>query len=515
MTDELVAGRRNCINTGRRNLDLVCFGYSLDRLTESPLCSVIPSEDGHLSEYVAPSDKRIQWISGFTGSASTAIISKRSAYLFVDPRCWIQAIRELDSGWQILKTGTPEVKDWIEWVIARPRGSKIGIDSRMISYERATRLYKGLCERGSKLAHPRQNLVDLVWDRRPKRPKNYIYMQPVEFTGRDVKEKLRDVQKWIRKQNAAIAKPSESHSDSFGSGNEEESPLRQTTTANATAATTPTPNTGDRITALFVSNLTSIAYILNLRGNDIPYNPVFTAYLLIGEDGRTILFIEGDKVPKEVEEYLHRNDITIQEYSDVWAFLRAKQWGEGKVIINPSTPYVVSLIIGSARYTVLPPFIEEMRAIKNQVELDGMKNAHVRDGTAMVRWFAWLEQELFQDHSVSEWEASEKLDEFRRLCGGEGGVNMYIGPAYDSVVAIGSNAALPHYRPTKYECALIGKNEPFFIASGGQYRDGMCNVTRTVHFGHPTVEQSEAFTKVLQRHVSFVYFSQNGQMLIF
>jgi Xaa-Pro aminopeptidase len=444
----------------------------------------------------------------------------------------------VDTNWQILQVGTADVKDWIEWAITCPRGSKIAIDSRMISHERATRLYKGLYERGSKLAHPRQNLIDLVWEQRPKRPKDLVYVQPTEFTGREAKEKLSDVRKWIRKQNAALGKPSVSRSASTASNAKRESPLRrQTTNASKTLTPTPTPpppsafpgrvntpagvkrsnsvptstpdvNAADRIAALFVSDLASIAYILNLRGSDIPYNPVFTAYLFIGEDGKTVLFIENDKVPKEVRDYLHENGVSIREYSDVWTYLRAKQWGEGKLILNPTTPYAVSLIVGSARYIVLPAIIEEMKAVKNTVELDGMRNAYLRDGIAMVRWFAWLEHKFSQGYDISEWEASEKLNDFRRQGGGEDGVNMYMGLAYENIVATGGNAALPHYTPSKNECALISKNEPFLVDSGGQYRDGTCDTTRTVHFGYPTIEQGEAFTRVLQGHVSFIVLTQ-------
>ncbi|KAG8829502.1 hypothetical protein FRC18_009256 [Serendipita sp. 400] len=320
----------------------------------SQASGIIPSEDGHLSEYVADSDKRVRYISGFTGSAATAIVSKRSAYLFVDSRYWIQAEQELDGNWTVHKTGTPEIKDWLDWAITCPRGSKIAIDSRMISHERATKLYKGLCERGSKLAHPRQNLVDLIWDDRPQRPKNPVFVQPVEFTGKDIKEKLSDVRRWIRKQNAAIGKdkgvtrhasnasqskpgatpPKETikrsnTSPNGASGKLSSTPPPQPPSAvparmnnpgvkrsNSSPSAAAGPSGADKISAVFVSDLASIAYTLNLRGSDILYNPVFTAYLLIGVEGKTTLFIDKVKVPTEVRDYLHENGVSIREYSD-------------------------------------------------------------------------------------------------------------------------------------------------------------------------------------------------------
>lgn len=383
--------------------------------------SVIPAEDGHLSEYVAESDKRLHWISNFTGSAGTAIVSKRSAYLFVDSRYWLQAEQEVDINWTIHKTGTAEIKDWLEWAITCPRGSKIAIDSRMISHERATRLYKGLYDRGSKLAHPRQNLVDLVWSDRPARPKDLVYVQPIEFTGKEVNQKLSEIRKWIRKQNGALGKEkgglltrsgssatkpgatkpgatkpgatptpaaaaagaglkrSESSASQMKPGAVKEAMKRSMTTplartgstpparANTTTPTPPSaiparlsgptvkrsnsspgnggtnpgPAGADRLAAMFISDLASIAYTLNLRGADIPFNPVFTAYLLVGVDGKTVLFIDGDKVPKEVKAYLNENGVSVREYSEVWSYLRAKQWGEGKVrnFIHCSTQY--------------------------------------------------------------------------------------------------------------------------------------------------------------------------------
>jgi hypothetical protein len=346
----------------------------------------------------------LQWISNFTGSAGTAIVSKRSAYLFVDSRYWAQAERELDGNWQTMKMGTAEIKDWLDWAITCPRGSKLAIDSRMISHERATKLYKGLYDRGSKLAHPRQNLVDLIWEDRPKRPRDPVYVQPVEFTGRDIKEKLSDIRRWIRKQNAALAKEKGgnlSRSGSSASTTKPANPRENVKRSNSTSGVTP-PVTGktpasavparltsppgvkrsnsvpgaspgpggpDRLAAVFLSDLASIAYVLNLRGSDIPYNPVFTAYLIVSADGKTVLFIEAEKVPKEVKDYLHEAGVSIRDYGEVWAYLRGKQWGEGKVIIHPNTPYAVSLIIGSPRYTVLPSYVEEVKAVKNAVEV--------------------------------------------------------------------------------------------------------------------------------------------------
>jgi hypothetical protein len=312
-------------------------------------------------------------------------VSKRSAYLFVDARYWIQAEREHDKNWTVLKTGTAELKDWLEWAITCPRGSKLAIDSRMISHERATKLYKGLYDRGSKLAHPRQNLVDLVWEERPKRPRDQIYVQPEEFTGRGIREKLSDVRRWIRKQNGALGKQGVGITRSPSSGSNHAKPgakgastpsgapgvKRSMTTpsgprgtthptkstpspapsapippsaiparlaspavkrSNSSSPSTPSgPSGQEKLSAVFVSDLASIAWVLNLRGGDVPYNPVFAAYLMISVDGKTTLFIESGKVTEEVRDYLRQGGVSCKEYGEVWTYLRQKQWGDGKV----------------------------------------------------------------------------------------------------------------------------------------------------------------------------------------
>ena len=410
--------------------------------------SIIPSEDGHLSEYTAPSERRREWISGFRGSAGTAIISKHSAYLFTDSRYWIQAQRELDANWSLQKVGWQGTKDWLEWVILCPRGSKIGIDSRMIPHERATRLFKGLYDRGSKLVHPRQNLVDLVWDDRPKRPKDAVYVQPEEYTGKGAREKLSDIRRWIRSQNAALAKQAK-RSDSSNSTTttttianaskvtRQDSKSSSKTLVNASPSSSPTPsqnaNPNENITAMFISSLSGVAHTLNLRGSDVPYNPVFTAYLLVAQD-KTVLFIDLDKISAEVKSYLNECRVSLRAYADVWTYLRNKEWGEGKIIISPNTPYAVSLIIGSARFTVLPSFVEEQKAIKNECEIQGFRNAYLKDGASMCRWFAWLDHKFRNGFEITEWEASEKLNDFRKE------MPLYAGLAYETISATGPNA---------------------------------------------------------------------------
>ncbi|KAI0646026.1 Creatinase/aminopeptidase [Trametes meyenii] len=428
---------------------------------------IVPSEDSHGSEYIAPSDKRREWISGFTGSAGQAIVSATTAYLITDSRYWLQAREQLDQNWILVQAGSVDgPKTWVDWIVERAENCKVGIDARLIAYERATELNNALKPKNAKLYYPPQNLVDLIWRDKPARSREPIYVQPKEFTGWGSNEKLAKLREWIRKQRPAV--PSYSKAE---------------------------PKPSQIQVATLISNLSCIAWLLNLRGDDIPFNPVFHSYLFVGLDSAT-LFIELAKITPEVDTYLQSIGVAVRDYNDIWTFLRRKEWGEGNVIISPQTSYAICLMLTSFRYTVLPSHIEEMKAVKNETELHGLKNAYVRDGAAFVRWLAWLEEKMVQGYDITEWEAAWRLTEYRRKN------KLYMGLAYENISASGPNAALPHYSPHKTTARMIDRETPYLNDSGGQYRDGTCDTTRTVHFGRPTPEQCEAFTRVLQGHIA-------------
>ncbi|KAI0318858.1 Creatinase/aminopeptidase [Amylostereum chailletii] len=427
---------------------------------------IVPSEDAHQSEYVAPNDKRREWISGFTGSAGQAIVSKTAAYLVTDSRYWLQAKKELDDNWTLIPAGAPNgPRDWIDWISDRAKDSKIGIDARMIAHEKAMQLHSQLQTKNSKLAYPPQNFVDLIWHERPSRSKKPVYIQGIEYTGRDASKKLADVRTWIAKQRPSV--PSYSKAP---------------------------PTASQMHVGTLVTSLQSIAYVLNLRGDDVPYNPVFHAYLYIGLD-RAVLFIETAKT-MAVRDYLGNIGVDVREFNDIWTFLRRREWGEGKILISAQTSYAISLMLTHFRYTVAPPIIDEMKGVKNVVEIEGLRRAYLRDGACFVQFFAWLEERMTKGYKISEWEAAWRLTEFRRKA------KNYVGLAYENISATGANAALPHYSPLKSDCLTLDDKTPYLNDSGGQYRDGTCDTTRTVHFGRPTQEQSEAFTRVLQGHIA-------------
>ncbi|KAK2464776.1 hypothetical protein APHAL10511_003194 [Amanita phalloides] len=428
---------------------------------------IIPSEDAHSSEYVASSDKRREFICGFTGSAGEAIVSKTSAYLVTDARYWQQAEREVDlSLWQVIRASSDGPKDWVEWLLGRVKGSRIGIDARMLSHEKSLVINSKITTLDSKMIYPPQNLVDLVWKNKPPKSKAPVFKQEIEYTGQDTRQKLEKIRTWIREQ-----RPSQ---PSYAKG---------------------PPTQAQMHVGTLISFLPCIAWVLNLRGQDIPYNPLFHAYLYVGLE-QAVVFLDGSKVDESVAGYLREVGVERRDFIDIWTFLRKREWGEGKILLPPHTSYAISLMITQLRYTIAPAYVEHLMAVKNKVEVDGLRRAYLRDGAAFIQFLAWLENKLQEGYDITEWEAANRLTEFRRK------KKNFMGLAYENLSASGPNAALPHYSPLKSVCRMIDRGTPYLNDSGGQYRDGTCDTTRTIHFGRPSAEQCEAYTKVLQGHIA-------------
>jgi Xaa-Pro aminopeptidase len=231
----------------------------------------------------------------------------------------------------------------------------------MLPHEKAMQLNTALGPKGSKLVYPPQNFVDLIWKSKPQRSKDPVYVQPNEFTGMDAVEKIKAVRLWIEKQAPAV--PSYSKAP---------------------------PTAAQRHVGTLITSLPSIAYILNLRGHDIPFNPLFQSYLYIGLN-KVVLFLDSAKIEDPIRSYLEALEVEQREYNDIWTFLRKREYGDGKVLINPQTSYAISLMLTHMRYTVAPSFVDEMKAVKNETELEGLRHAYARDGAAFVSWASNLD----------------------------------------------------------------------------------------------------------------------------
>ncbi|AFR98124.2 xaa-Pro aminopeptidase [Cryptococcus neoformans C23] len=456
---------------------------------------VVPSEDAHASEYLAPCDARRAYITGFTGSAGCAVITHDKALCWTDGRYWLQAEKQLGEGWALMKSGLPEVPTWSQWLSTEVSpNSLIGIDPTVIPYSEALLLHSSLPSSSpapsaspSRLI-PTPNLIDSLWvpPSRPLRPSQPIFHLADKYTGEPVSSKLRR----LRDKLIKIGSP-----------------------------------------GTVVASLDEIAWVFNLRGADIPYNPVFFAYTIITPDDCT-LFVSPSSLTIEVRSYLHANGVAVLDYSHVWTSLEAwkkrlkfdqenktreqrdgvkrarleeeaKKEEEGerlkktdKILIGNKTSWAVAKAVGEDNVEVRRSLIEEMKAKKNATEIEGFRQCHIRDGAALVRYLAWLEEALENGESWTEYDAATKLEDFRKEN------KLFMGLSFETISSTGANAAVIHYSPPEQGSKVIEKKQMYLCDSGAQYLDGTTDVTRTLHFGTPNEEQKRAFTRVLQGHIS-------------
>ncbi|CAG8436472.1 1621_t:CDS:10 [Funneliformis caledonium] len=373
---------------------------------------VIPSEDAHQSEYTASCDARRAFISGFTGSAGLAVVSTKDAALFTDGRYFLQASKQLDHNWTLMKQGLPDVPTWQEYLVQDlPKGSKIGIDPTLIMANDAKALKESLGKIGSSLVSIENNLVDLVWgDARPSRPCNPVIVLPLKYAGRSHTDKIAKLREELAKENY------------YG---------------------------------FVVSALDEIAWLFNLRGSDVQYNPVFFAYALITKND-IVLYIDENKLSDEIKDHLG-SSIRFRPYYSVFEDLRNLQdkfkSDNQKLLISTRTSFALALAAGE---------VEQFAAGKKLSEIDG----------------------------------ADRLEKFR------GEQEDFVGLSFDTISASGPNGAIIHYKPEPETCAKIDPNLLYLCDSGGQYKNGTTDVTRTIHFGTPTAQEKRAFTRVLQGHIA-------------
>ncbi|CAO3670247.1 unnamed protein product [Rhizopus microsporus] len=377
-----------------------------------------------------------------------------NASLFTDGRYFLQASQQLDDNWTLMKQGLPGVPTWQEYLVKNiSAGSRIGLDPTLISGADAHQISAQLEPTGSTLVPIQENLVDVVWgNERPEAPKNKVFVQPVKYAGKSVQDKLKELRDHIVDQNA------------YGT---------------------------------VVSALDEIAWLYNLRGSDIKCNPVFFSYSIITEH-EAILYIDLDKLTDDVKEHLNAAQVTVEPYSkffDNLAQLKPKL-GEKKLLVNNKTSLAVEVAVGEENVIEKRSFITDAKAIKTKEELDGMRACHLRDGAALVQYFAWLEQKLHAGERIDEVEAADRLEQFRAV------QEHYVGLSFDTISSTGPNGAIIHYKPEKETCKVIDPNLIYLCDSGGQYLDGTTDVTRTYHFGVPTDYEKRCFTRVLQGHIA-------------
>ena len=408
---------------------------------------IVSGTDPHNSEYLPAAWKQREWISGFTGSFGTVVVTKEEAGLWTDTRYFIQAEQQLkDTGIQLHKLRIPGAVDYPEWLASTlPTGSAVGLDSFCISVAEMQHLKQLLEKTGSRIIELPDLLGD-IWHDRPALPDTPLYIIPKETTGQSVAEKIDMVRRILNDRQA----------DYF-----------------------------------IFSALDEIAWLYNVRSHDIIFNPVAISYAIVGKE-KAWLFVKRTKVSKETREQLLQEGVEIQDYHHISLFLGKLDNQNICFCLDASTlNYAIYNKIASRFKTqnTTSPIIQA-KAIKNETEIAGFRQACIKDGVAMTKFFYWLEENL--NKSLTECAVSEQLTAFRSANEG------YVSDSFENISAYGANAALPHYAAIPGKDALLQAKGLYLVDSGGQYTHGTTDITRTVPLGALTKQEKEDYTIVLK-----------------
>lgn len=403
--------------------------------------------DPHQSEYTADHWKGREWISGFNGSAGTAVVTLTSAALWTDSRYFIAAAEQLEgTEFQLMKLkveGTPTIAEWLGKELADAVDKSVGIDGMTASTATVEELIGDLRQQGGLTLQTNFDVLGRIWKDRPAIPANKVVLQPVELAGEDMTSKLRRIRKALREQ----------HAD-----------------------------------GMLMAQLDDIAWTLNLRGSDVHCNPVFVSYLLIASE-RVTLYINKEKLPADVQRYLTENGIEVASYMDVAKGLR--DYGEYNILLDADeVNYTLMKAVKREVVRGTSP-VPLMKAVKNKAEQEGFRKAMVRDGVAMVRFLKWLEENPCQ----TEVSVADQLELLRSE------QSLYKGLSFDTIAGYEQHGAIVHYEATAETDVPLERKGFLLLDSGAQYQDGTTDITRTIPMGPLTDEQKKVYTLVLKGHI--------------
>ncbi|NP_957326.2 xaa-Pro aminopeptidase 2 [Danio rerio] len=419
---------------------------------------IIPATDAHLSEYIAPRDARLAWMSGFTGSAGTAVITQNKAVLWTDSRYWIQAQRQMDCNWELQQDSS--IRSITNWLILEvPEGDQVGFDPFLFSVDTFDIYNTNLAPADLILKSISDNLVDKIWTDRPPLPPDNPTRLPDSVIERTWPMKVEQIRAQII-----------------------DNPYKPT--------------------AVLLSALDETAWLFNLRGNDVPYNPFFYSYTLLSMDD-IWLFVHTERITEELKVYLNASCyqslcVHLLEYSSVRTYLQS-YLQRPNVRVWVGTEYT-----NQALYELITPEdklltstyspVLTTKAVKDMTEQRILKEAHVRDAVAVMQLLLWLEKKV-PEGAETEITAALYADQCRSK------QKNSRGPSFETISASGPNAALAHYSPSNDTARKLTVDEMYLVDSGGQYLDGTTDITRTVHWGKPTDFQKEAYTRVLMGNI--------------
>ena len=412
---------------------------------------IIPSTDAHLSEYPPKHWESRKWISGFTGSAGTAVVTKESAGVWTDSRYFLQAADELkDTGFDLFKIGQSDAPNMTDWIIEKVgQGGTVGIDGLVFAASEAKDLKSKLEAKDIKM-ETSFDPFNYVRKDRPEIPKNKVFLHPVETAGETVKSKIDRINAELEKVEA---------------------------------------------NGIIIVTLDAVAWTFNIRGNDVDYNPVAVAYGYVSKD-ETVLFIDQDKLTDEISNFYTEQGIKIADYNNIFEYV-SKLPENSRLCVtgNKINWKLMQTIPDSCKIIDIPSPVDLMKSVKNEIELNGFRNAMIKDGVALVKFYMWLEKAV-QKEDVTEVTIEEKLNEYRSKQEG------FVGDSFGTIAGYEGNGAVIHYHAIPETALTIKPEGLLLIDSGGQYKDGTTDITRTVAVGKITKQMKMDYTNVLKGHIA-------------
>ena len=408
---------------------------------------IVPSSDYHQSEYVGDYFKSREFMSGFTGSAGTLIISMDEAGLWTDGRYFIQAENELkDSGIKLFKMGEEGVPTIEEYLLEKlPKNSILGFDGRVMSVKEGQSLANKLAFKGINIEY-KYNLVNDIWEDRCSLPTEKAFLLGTEYSGESFSDKLSRIRAVMKEKKA---------------------------------------------TTHILASLDDIAWLFNIRGRDVKSNPVVLSYAVITIDS-VYLFIDKNKIGKDIRAELSKENVQIKGYEEVYEFI--KNIDENEVVLIDTSK------VNYAIYNNIPSNVQKIeernpsilfKSIKNEIELKNIRNSHIKDGVAFTKFMYWLKNNIGKIE-ITEISATQKLEEFRRE------QDKFIEPSFSTIAAYKDHAAMMHYSATEESNYKLEPRDLFLVDSGGQYFDGTTDITRTIALGPIPENVRKDFTNVVR-----------------
>jgi Xaa-Pro aminopeptidase len=412
---------------------------------------VIPRADQQQNEYVAPSEERLAWLTGFTGSAGLAIVLTHEAAVFVDGRYTLQAAKQVDGrAWSVQSLIDPPPETWLAEHLKA--GDRLGFDPWLHTSSAAERLASGCAKAGAELVAVDSNPLDAIWTERPQPPLAPVAIHGAQFSGEAEADKLRRIRIEIERLGVDAAVLSDSH---------------------------------------------AVAWIFNIRGADVAHTPLPLSYALVPKDGRPTVFIDHRKLSNAARDHLEQS-ADVEEPDSLTPKLTTLAHASGSIALDSATAAdALSRLITAAGGKVVrgnDP-VSLLKAVKNGTEIEGTRRAHRRDAVALARFLAWIDREAPKG-ALTEIDAVEALETFRRDTGALKDVS------FPTIAGTGPNGAIVHYRVTRKSNRRIVSGDLLLIDSGAQYEDGTTDVTRTIAIGAPTAEMRDRFTRVLRGHIA-------------